>query len=123
MKHLLPLLTVTASLVACKSTGPFPLAAPPDTATLSSWANTALTVAELGGAVNEKQAQAARQVGVFVTTGDAKSLELAALDYAVAKGKLTKEQAEAVKEAKVVPLNVPESSPPLNPLLPPPPGK
>lgn len=96
-----------------------------DAAELAKLANTALTVAEIGGVVNSKQAATARAGGKllldFQGTPDDKKLAVlsnVAVDYAEAEGKLTPEQAQAIREAGTVPLTPPTG--PSNALLPPP---
>lgn len=75
-------------------------------AELAGWANLALTAAEIGGAVNPKQAEAVRQVGVLVLSlekgdaqGNLRKVSEAAVEYAVAQGKITPEQAQKLREA------------------------
>lgn len=121
MKTTLLLLTAAAALLlpACSTTQKI------DSAHLASLANTALTVAEIGGVVNSKQAATARAGGKLLLnlqgTPDDKKLALLSnvvVDYAEAEGKLTAEQAQALREAGTVPLTPPTG--PSNALLPPP---
>lgn len=116
---LLLLLAASLLLPACSTTQSL------DSAELAKLANTALTVAEIGGVVNSKQAATARQAGKLVldfqSTPDDQKLALAsniAVDYAVAQGKITPEQAHALRSAGTVPLTPPTG--PSNALLPPP---
>lgn len=87
-------------------------------AQLSKYANIALNAGEVFGAVNPKQAELIRKHGSLVTnalTGGGIKLEdvsNAAVEIAVAKGKLTQAQADQLKAAGEVPLS------PANPLLP-----
>lgn len=78
---------------------------------LAGYANVALTAAEIGGAVNPKQAEAIRGGGALLlslkagdTDGNLQKLSETAVAYAVASGKLTVEQALELKKAGTVPL-------------------
>ena len=102
---LLTLLAACAVLSSCSTTQQI------DAAQLASYANTALTVAEIGGVVNAKQAATARDGGKllldFEGTPDDKKLAVLSnvvVDYAEAEGKLTPEQAQAIRAAGTVPL-------------------
>jgi hypothetical protein len=122
MKHILSLLAALAvafSMTSCTSSQKLDL----DDAQLASYANIALTAAELGGVVNSKQAAVARAGGKllldFKAAPDNEKLVLlsnVAVDYAVSEGKLTPEQAQALRDAGTVPLVPPAG--PSNPLLP-----
>lgn len=88
-------------------------------ADLAGWANLALTAAEIGGAVNPKQAEAVRQVGVLVLSlekgdaqGNLRKVSEAAVEYAVQAGKITPEQAQKLREAGRVELAPKDAEPP-----------
>jgi hypothetical protein len=115
---LLPLLTifaVCAVLTSCTMNAG-------DTARLVTYANTALTVAEIGGVVTPKQAAAVRTANKLIldfqaATSDQRLIAVSntIIDYAVAEGKLTEEQAAALRVAGTVPLTIADG--PANPLL------
>lgn len=95
-------------------------------AQLATWANIAITAAEVGGQINPKQAALIRKGGTLLLDLSAgKDIDIAVLSseavaYAVAEGKLTPEQAAALQEAGKVPLTItappqgfPEPNPPV----------
>jgi len=89
--------------------------------TLAGYANTALTLAQIGGVINEKQAALARQAGALIletsaTTGTEAKVAViseAVLAYVEKEKKMTPEQIDALRKAGTVNL-----MPPVSPLLP-----
>jgi len=120
---LLALVCACLSLPSCQSSG----SKQEQLTTLAGYANTALTLAELGGVVNAKQADLARRSGKLLldasaTEGNEAKLALISkvvVDYAEETGKLTPEQIAALREAGTVAL-VPSSPLPPLPSSPPP---
>ena len=103
------LLAVVCALLmtSCSSTG----SKADQAAELAHWANVAITAAEIGGVINPTQAALVRKGGVLVLDqiGSGKQPDLqvisaSVIDYAESAGKLTPEQAEALRKAGTVPL-------------------
>jgi len=87
---------------------------------LAGYANTALTLAQVGGVINEKQAALARQAGALIletsaTTGTEAKVAViseAVLAYVEKEKKMSPEQIDALRKAGTVNL-----MPPVSPLL------
>lgn len=111
---LLALVCACVSISSCQSSG----SKQEQLTTLAGYANTAITLAELGGVVNAKQADLARRSGKLLldasaTEGNDAKLALISktvVDYAEETGKLTPEQIAALREAGTVNL-VPPATP------------